>query len=137
MKQRRPSDIRPYRASGRERLEKLAEFLESLPPGRERRYYGRLVADSYFLNGDYQAALGVYESLLNEQPDPAERTELLLQLADTLSRELRYADAAQRLDERPLADETDALRRWSAEWRLASAMTRAGQIELRDRRKEH
>lgn len=34
MKQRRPSDIRPYRASGRERLEKLVEFLESLPPGR-------------------------------------------------------------------------------------------------------
>lgn len=34
MKQRRTSDIRPYRASGRERLEQLVVFLESLPPGR-------------------------------------------------------------------------------------------------------
>lgn len=34
MEQRRPSEIRPYRASGRERLEHLAEFVESLPPGR-------------------------------------------------------------------------------------------------------
>ncbi len=34
MKQRRPSDIPPYRAGGRERLERLADFVRCLPPER-------------------------------------------------------------------------------------------------------
>lgn len=112
----------------------LNQIRDSLPPGRERRYYGRLVADSYFLNQDYQAAAGVYEALLNEQPEPAERTELLLQLTETLAREGRYNEAGDILSQVSFMNQDDALRRWQAEWRLASAMTRAGQIEIAQER---
>jgi TolA-binding protein len=107
----------------------LNQIREALPPGPEHRYYGRLVADSFFLNGDYQAAAEVYEAVLNEEPDPKEQGELLLQLVESLSREKRYAEAGKVLDESYAVSGAMPERRWQAEWTLASSMARAGEAE--------
>ncbi|MGE9294178.1 MAG: tetratricopeptide repeat protein [Puniceicoccales bacterium] len=107
----------------------LNQIREALPPGREHRYYGRLVADSFFLNGDYQAAAEVYEAVLNEEPDTTERGELLLQLVESLIREKHYDEAGEVLDQSFAAASASTERRWEAEWSLASSMTRSGEAE--------
>ncbi len=107
----------------------LNQIREALPPGREHRYYGRLVADSFFLNGDYQAAAEVYEAVLNEEPSPAERGDLLLQLVESLVREKHYEEAGRMLDESFTVSSSSPERRWQAEWSLATSMARAGEAE--------
>nr|WP_246455623.1 tetratricopeptide repeat protein [Ruficoccus amylovorans] len=107
----------------------LNQIREALPPGREHRYYGRLVADSFFLNGDYQAAAEVYEAVLNEEPLPKERGDLLLQLVESLIREKRYVEAGDVLNKSFDISDSTPERRWQAEWSLASSMARAGEAE--------
>ncbi len=107
----------------------LNQMREALPSGRERRQYGRLVADSYFLNGDFRTAAEVYEAILSEGPESAEQAELLLRLTEALSRDGRFEAAGEALDRATLSGTASPQARWQAEWSLASAMVRAGQVE--------
>jgi len=95
-----------------------------LPDGPERTHLAGLLADSYYLSGDYPEAAESYTALLGAPNPPAARGALLLRAvqSDILAGQL---DAALRLEETAAGDITP-LERWPAEWNLLSALRENG-----------
>jgi TolA-binding protein len=106
----------------RDAADYLHRLRAELPDGPERTRLAGLLADSYFLSGDYADAADAYTALLTEANPPIPRGALLLRAvqSDILAGQL---DAALRLDEDAVARaEIAAADRWPAEWNVLSAL---------------
>jgi outer membrane protein assembly factor BamD (BamD/ComL family) len=95
-----------------------------LPDGPERTRLAGLLADSYYLSGDYPEAAESYTALLGAPNPSGVRGALLLRAvqSDILAGQL---DAALRLEE-TAAGGIAPLDRWPAEWNLLSALRENG-----------
>lgn len=106
----------------------LGRLREALPSGSMKTRLGILVADCFFLNGDFLSAADVYGSVL-EEVDPETRGQILFQqvLAEISVR--RFQAAMDHLDRAAENYSLGAEDRWKAEWNLIDAMKRAGLLE--------
>jgi len=121
----------------------LARIRQKIPDGARRNRIGRLMADCYFLKGDYEAAATVYTSVL-ESAGPEAAPELRFQCAESYLRAGLVDDAAAVLDAAtPNASTLDApalansdpeapaktQARWQAEWNLSLAYQQRGNLD--------
>ncbi len=107
------------------RYRDAADYLHRLwmeqPDGPERTRLAGLLADSYYLSGDYPEAAESYTALLAAPNPPVPRGDLLLRAveSDILAGKL---DAALHLEETAANGDMTPLERWPAEWNLLSAL---------------
>jgi TolA-binding protein len=109
----------------RDAANKLHLLMMELPDGAERTHLAGLLADSYYLSGDYPEAAESYTALLGAPNPSGIRGALLLRAvqSDILAGEL---DAALRLEETTANGDIAPLDRWPAEWNLLSALRESG-----------
>jgi len=115
----------------------LSQLRSELPEGTERTRLAGLLADLYYLNGDYQDAAESYAALLGAanpplSPGPGTLFQRAVQsdilAAAALYKAGRADDAGRQLDAALQLDETAAnknipsMDRWYAEWDVLSAL---------------
>ncbi|MBN1403980.1 MAG: tetratricopeptide repeat protein [Opitutales bacterium] len=107
----------------------LSQLRSELPDGTERAKTGLLIADCFFLNGDYANAASVYSDIQDEQLD--ELGMVFYQMVLSLLRAGRLDEAREALDGMADSDNgsVDPIHRWRAEWNLIYTMRAKGQSE--------
>lgn len=105
----------------------LQQIREGMPQGSEWRYLGQLVADCYFLNGDFATAAGVYQSILQDEAVETIDSSVGYQMVMALIELGDLQRAAQALDDLQQDERLDADYLWRAEWNLVEAMRQADQ----------
>jgi hypothetical protein len=121
------------------RYRDAADYLHRLwvemPDGPERPHLAMLLADSYFLSGDYPEAAAAYTTLLGTANPPAPRGDLLLRAVqseilasrqDPTRIDQARLDAALQLVEDAAGQGIAPLDRWQAEWNVLTALRDAG-----------
>ncbi|MFA5257835.1 MAG: tetratricopeptide repeat protein, partial [Opitutales bacterium] len=104
----------------------LTQLRSELPEGRERAVVGLLIADCFFLNGDYANAASAYEDLRNETVIDPGMVFYQMVLSELKAGRLDDARAAMgSLDSG--AGQVDPMHRWRAEWNMIHAMRERGQ----------
>ncbi len=89
-----------------------------------------LVADCYFLNGDYEQAAEAYETALWEAEDEETRGVLFFQRVTSEIETGRLERAAAYLDATEFGSGIRPVDRWRAEWNLISRMKESGGVGL-------
>jgi tetratricopeptide (TPR) repeat protein len=112
----------------RSAAEVLSRLRTQLPAGRAKARVTHLMADCYYLKGDYSTAADLYLSVQADADQPHRRSQAAYQhvLAQLASGDWQAALTA--LEQGPLG--LSQLRRWQAEWNLAQAMVEAGEVTL-------
>ena len=87
-----------------------------------------LVADCYFLNGDYERAAEGYETALGEAQDNGVRGALFFQRVISEIEAGRLEEAASYLDSSETGNGISPVDRWRAEWNLISRMKETGGV---------
>lgn len=105
----------------------LARLRQRLPAGAERSRLGVLIADCYFLNGDYLNAADAYASALREAA-ASEQGTLIFQRALAEIRAGRHPEAAAILDAAHAGATLGDEALWQAEWNLLDALKRADRL---------
>lgn len=103
-----------------------AQARVELPAGDVKASLSVLVAEAYFLAGDYAAASVAYGAALSEQPAGVAPGLLIAQRVLSLIRDGRLDEAMAGLDSFVGDRRLDDVHRWQAEWTLAQAMEVAG-----------
>lgn len=106
----------------------LGRLRDRLPPGPERRRFGRLTADCFFLEGDFANAAAAYTAVLRD-PAAEDRSVLLYQQVLAYLR-AGALDAAQTALEAEQPGSGDDVWRWRAEWNLLAAWRAEGRAGL-------
>ena len=107
----------------------LNRMRASLPDGPDKARLGILMADCFFLNGDFVNAAGAYEAAMGEASNGQDRGALLFQLVLSELRSDRLDRAKAHLDEAGDLSGIDPLQRWQAEWNVVSDMKTRGQTD--------
>lgn len=105
----------------------LDQLRQTLPEGPRRGRLGVLLADCYFLNGDFDAAAAAYAAAQAEV-SPEKRGRVLYQRVLVAVRSNRL-DEARRLLDQAEGQQLAPLDRWRAEWNLLHAMKVQGTID--------
>ncbi len=95
---------------------------------KERSEISVLVADCYFLNGDYERAVEIYETTLGQARDDEARGVLFFQRVIAEIEAGRLEEAASYLDSAGIRDGISPVERWRAEWNLISKMKATGGV---------
>ena len=106
----------------------LSRLRAKLPDGNEKKgLLGVMMADCYFLNGDFENASDAYGTALKENVAvPSQETLLFQQVLSEIKAD-RLAEATQHLDE--AHSEITPMERWRAEWNLINALKDSGKTE--------
>ncbi len=108
----------------------LGRMREFLPLGQRRAQLGRLMADCYFLNGDYKAAADVYALVLNESRRAPLNTGIVrFQLVQAHVRTGNLPAARETLTAWWQQDSTGQELLWRAEWNFINALRESGAID--------
>ncbi len=107
----------------------LNRLRSRLPDGPDKARLGILMADCFFLNGDYVNAAGAYEAAMTEASSGLDRGVLLFQLVLSELRSERLERAKAHLDKAGGLSGINPLQRWQAEWNVVSAMKARGETE--------
>ena len=99
-----------------------AQLRTVLPEGRERSELGGLLAEAFFLAGDYQNAADAYDAALREVPEGKPAGELIFQRVLSDIKAERLEEAAKLLDKMAGQPAFDTISRWQAEWNLVKEM---------------
>jgi len=102
----------------------LNRLRQRLPAGPERVRLGIVMADCYFLNGDYISASDAYGSIEREQLNEAERMQVIYQRAQSEIGAGRLDRARELLDNPENQAALSAEVRWRVEWNLLDALKR-------------
>lgn len=89
-----------------------------------------LIADCYFLNGDFETASSLYLTALRDYDSQEESYSLLFRLIESEIRLERYEQAANYLDDSAFLEKTDVADRWKSEWNLMDALKRSGNVAV-------
>lgn len=120
-----------YLAWQEKRYRSAADYLQqirvSMGPGDEWRFLGQLVADCYFLNGDYETAAGIYQGILQDGAEQSLAPSVGYQYIIALIRMGNYHGAAESLDRLIANNQISPDYRWRAEWNLVEALRRANE----------
>lgn len=103
----------------------LNQIRAQLPQGRERQQVGILMADCFFLNGDFVSASEAYGAALREVND-ARAGRLLFQRVVSELAAGRFSLAQQFLDQAHRDDRLNPIYLWKAEWNLVQQMRQSG-----------
>lgn len=102
----------------------LNRLRQRLPPGPESVRLGIVMADCYFLNGDYVSASDAYGSLQQEQLSEGERMQVIFQRVQAEIGAGRLDRARELLNNPGNQAVLSAEVRWKAEWNLLDALKR-------------
>lgn len=106
----------------------LTRLRDTIPPGAEQARMSRLIADCYFLKGDFQTAADAYHKALEDRErDQASSAEIRYQIVESLRRsgDLNGAATAARDPSWGWRDP-----HWAeANWNVIVALHQAGQLE--------
>lgn len=106
----------------------LNQLRLTIRPDASTARVSMLMADCFFLNGDYRRAAEVYSSVLTLNPvefrDQANFQRILSEIGAG-----RFEEAASILDAAYESDLYDENTLWKAEWNLVDAMRKRGQLE--------
>lgn len=102
---------------------------DTLPQGKARNHLTALIADCYFLNGDYLNAADLYSQAYQNRNTESSRGRLVYQQVLALLRADQLNQAIDVLDSLGPFSVSQSTR-WQAEWNLISAMRSAGQPGL-------
>lgn len=109
------------------RYRTAADYLNRLrqqqPDGREALETGVLIADCFFLNGDYTSASDAYGAVF-AQAGPEWASRVLYQMVLSEIAAGRPGDAARLLDEAYRDDRIDVIALWRSEWNLLDHLRR-------------
>lgn len=106
----------------------LNRLRQRLDEGPDRIRVSRLMADCFFLNGDYDSASDAYASLLREEELPGAGSILFQRVLSAIRAE-RIEDAASVMDEARGNPRYPADALWQAEWNLIDSLKREGDFE--------
>ncbi len=93
-----------------------------LEEGGARAKLSLLLADLYFLNGDYANANALYAELMRQPSPPLPRGDLLFREVLSAVRAEKLDAAASQLDAAAAMPDADAENHWRAEWSLMRAL---------------
>ncbi len=105
----------------------LNRLRQRLPPGDESVETGILIADCFFLNGDFTSAADAYASVLREA-GPRHAPKVFFQRVLAKIRAGRLEAAADFIDASRADPRLSADILWMAEWNLLDALRRGGRI---------
>ncbi|MCC5833613.1 MAG: tetratricopeptide repeat protein [Opitutales bacterium] len=100
----------------------LNRLRQRIPEGARRAQLGLLMADCYYLNGDFVSASDAYSSVLQELRDPELIARALYQQVQSEIEAGRLDRATAILDNAGSEGRLDAGTRWRAEWNLMDAL---------------
>lgn len=103
-----------------------AQARAALPPGNVRAALGVLVAEAWFLAGDFRSAEEAYAAALRELPPGVSAGALIAQRVLSKIEGGELEAAAKLLDDYAKDSRLDAIHRWQAEWTLARALQASG-----------
>lgn len=109
-----------------EHLLRLRRLTEN-PQEQER--FTQLIADSYYLNGDYENAIPYYRGLLGENTGSSDENELLFKLTDSFLK-MGNIDAARPILDRFHQEHPELSELiWGSEWNFNLHLVRSGRLE--------
>lgn len=108
----------------------LNRLRQRLPEGQERAEYGLLMADCYFLNGDFASASDAYSSVLRELTKPELIDRAIFQQVQSEIETGRPDRAAAILDSSEARAGLRTGNRWRAEWNLMDALRESDELDL-------
>jgi len=97
-----------------------------LPEGPDRVRLTALLADMYYLNGDYRNAADFYAALLLEPAPPQPRGALLFRAVESQLQAGRLEEAIKNLEAAAALNDVAPLDRWRAEWNVIRALRADG-----------
>ncbi len=108
--------------------EHLLRLRRLSPDPKEKNKYSLLIADSYYLNGDYENAIPYYNGLMDQTLTPGIQNELLFKITDSMLK-LGNVDGARPILER-FHDEHPELSEliWGSEWNFNLYLVRNGNL---------
>lgn len=90
---------------------------------------GILIADCYFLNGDYASASDAYGAVFRDAP-AARAASIFFQRVESEIKADRPASAAELINAASIDPRIEETVRWQAEWNLLDYLRREGRIDL-------
>jgi cellulose synthase operon protein C len=105
----------------------LSQLRSELSPGTERALVGVLIADSFYLNGDFANASTAYSDAFDE-PVP-DKGIVFYQMIKSSIAAGNPGDARKDIDKYSSAQGVDPMHRWRAEWNLIHSMCDEGSYD--------